>query len=189
MVAADKAASSKVAEATVVFEDALAASAAKTKKERTEEASNKIKTQFGMSAMTIGQAVVAAQAEETYPGYGYEPTPGQHLGEKEYSPYLDIGYPQHVFWGDTHLHTSLSTDAGMIGNRLGPAEAFRFAKGETVTSSMGIKARLKRPLDWSRGRATKYRSSMTNITMYFEGFIGETGVYANKSTCTNGYKS
>jgi hypothetical protein len=91
---------------------------------------------------------LAAQAEETYPGYGYEPTPGQHLGEKEYSPYLDIGYPQRVFWGDTHVHTSFSTDAGMIGNRLGPKEAYRFARGEMVVSSTGVRARLQRPLDF-----------------------------------------
>jgi hypothetical protein len=70
-----------------------------------------------------------------YAGYGGEPTQSDHLGEKEYSPYLDIGYPQRVFWGDTHVHTSYSTDAGMIGNRLGPDEAYQFARGETVTSS------------------------------------------------------
>lgn len=91
---------------------------------------------------------VAALAEETYPGYGYQPTEGDHLGEREYSPYLDIGYPQRVFWGDTHLHTSYSTDAGMIGNRLGPDEAYRFARGETVVSSTGLRARLQRPLDF-----------------------------------------
>ncbi len=57
----------------------------------------------------------AAIAAESYPGYGYEPTAGEQIGEKEYSPYLNIGYLQRVFWGDTHLHTSYSTDAGMIG--------------------------------------------------------------------------
>ncbi|MGD9391686.1 MAG: DUF3604 domain-containing protein [Chromatiales bacterium] len=87
-------------------------------------------------------------AGETYPGYGYAPTEGEHIGEKEYSPYLNIGYPQRVYWGDTHLHTSLSTDAGMIGNRLGPEEAYRFARGETVTSTTGVRARLQRPLDF-----------------------------------------
>ncbi len=51
------------------------------------------------------------------------------IGRREYSPYLNRGYPQQVFWGDTHLHTSYSTDAGMIGNRLGPEEAYRFARG------------------------------------------------------------
>jgi hypothetical protein len=84
----------------------------------------------------------------TYAGYGYEPTKTGHLGEKEYSPYLDIGYPQRVFWGDTHLHTAYSTDAGMIGNRLGPDEAYRFARGEIVDASSGVRARLQRPLDF-----------------------------------------
>ncbi|KPJ82748.1 MAG: hypothetical protein AMS19_06810 [Gemmatimonas sp. SG8_23] len=66
----------------------------------------------------------------------------------EYSPYLDYTYPDRVYFGDTHLHTSYSTDAGMIGNVLGPDEAYRFAKGETVTSSIGVRARLLRPLDF-----------------------------------------
>lgn len=68
--------------------------------------------------------------------------------KKEYSPHLNQNYPQQVFWGDTHLHTSYSTDAGMIGNRLGPDEAYRFAQGEEVTSSIGVRARLVRPLDF-----------------------------------------
>jgi 2-oxoisovalerate dehydrogenase E1 component len=64
VVEADQQTSTKVVEATAAFEAALAASTAKTKKERTEEASAQIKSQFGMNAMTIGQAVTAAQAEE-----------------------------------------------------------------------------------------------------------------------------
>ena len=98
--------------------------------------------------VTAFLAPLAIQAEETYPGYGYGPTEGDHIGEKEYSPYLDIGYPQRVFWGDTHLHTAYSTDAGMIGNRLGPEEAYRFARGELIVSSTGVRARLQRPLDF-----------------------------------------
>ena len=66
----------------------------------------------------------------------------------EYSPYLNYDYPDRVFFGDTHVHTSYSTDAGLFGNVLGPEEAYRFAKGETVTSSTGVRARLLRPLDW-----------------------------------------
>ena len=91
---------------------------------------------------------VPVSAAEPYAGYGYEPTKEGHIGEREYSPYLNIGFPQRVFWGDTHLHTSYSTDAGMIGNRLGPDEAYRFARGETVVSSSGVRARLQRPLDF-----------------------------------------
>jgi len=69
-------------------------------------------------------------------------------GSPEYSPYIDRAYSNWVFWGDTHLHTSYSTDAGMIGNFLGPDEAFRFARGETVTASGGQRAKLIRPLDF-----------------------------------------
>lgn len=70
------------------------------------------------------------------------------LGKKEYSPYLNDNFPQRVFWGDTHVHTAYSTDAGMVGNRLGPDEAYRFARGEAVVSSAGVRARLQRPLDF-----------------------------------------
>ncbi len=57
--------------------------------------------------------------------------------------------PRRVFWGDTHLHTSFSPDASLTGNvNLHPADAYRFARGETVTAHNGMKARLDRPLDF-----------------------------------------
>lgn len=67
---------------------------------------------------------------------------------KNYSPNLDQNYPNRVFWGDTHLHTTYSTDAGMIGNRITPDEAYRFARGEEIVSSTNHRARLARPLDF-----------------------------------------
>ena len=36
----------------------------------------------------------------------------------------------------------------MIGNTLGPEQAYRFAKGEEVVASHGLKVRLIRPLDF-----------------------------------------
>ncbi|MFD1316477.1 DUF3604 domain-containing protein [Namhaeicola litoreus] len=57
-------------------------------------------------------------------------------------------YPENVYWGDTHLHTSLSLDAGAFGNTTGMDEAYKFAMGETVTSSTGLQAKLSRPLDF-----------------------------------------
>ena len=69
-------------------------------------------------------------------------------GDRIYSPYPEENYPNQVFFGDTHLHTSYSTDAGMLGNTLGPNEAYLFAKGHLVISSTGIQARLRRPLDF-----------------------------------------
>ena len=58
------------------------------------------------------------------------------------------GYATEVYWGDTHLHTELSMDAGSFGNRVGLDDAYRFAKGEEVTSSSGLTAKLARPLDF-----------------------------------------
>jgi Protein of unknown function (DUF3604) len=60
----------------------------------------------------------------------------------------DAAQPQRPLWGDTHLHTSNSFDAFAAGNRLTPDDALRFARGEEVISSTGIKARLARPLDF-----------------------------------------
>jgi len=65
-----------------------------------------------------------------------------------YSPYPEQDHPNQVFFGDTHLHTSYSTDAGLFGNSLGPDAAYRFAKGQTVVSSTGLNARLARPFDF-----------------------------------------
>ena len=67
---------------------------------------------------------------------------------KVYSPYAKRGFPERPLWGDSHLHTALSMDAGLFGNRLSPREAYRFARGEEVVSSTGQAVRLSRPLDW-----------------------------------------
>ncbi len=70
-----------------------------------------------------------------------------------YSPYVEAN-PRHrdfaegLYWGDTHLHTRSSTDAGMVGTRLGPEDAYRFARGDEVTTSTGQRARLSEPLDF-----------------------------------------
>lgn len=65
-----------------------------------------------------------------------------------YSPNVERQYPSEVFWGDTHVHTGMSMDAGAFGARLTPADAYRFARGEQVTSSSGQPAKLSRPLDF-----------------------------------------
>ena len=65
-----------------------------------------------------------------------------------FSPYAARTFATHPLWGDTHLHTGNSFDAGAFGATLMPEDAFRFARGDEVVSSTGIPIRLSRPLDW-----------------------------------------
>ena len=65
-----------------------------------------------------------------------------------YSPYAGRNFPTRPLFGDTHLHTSLSVDAGAFGCRLTPVDAYRFAKGEEITASSGQQVKLSRPLDF-----------------------------------------
>jgi hypothetical protein len=78
-----------------------------------------------------------------------EATAAQMLPAKPpYSPYSGRNFPVRPLFGDTHLHTAMSFDAGMFGARLGPADAYRLARGDEVTSSTGQRVRLSRPLDF-----------------------------------------
>ena len=68
--------------------------------------------------------------------------------KKSYSPAAGETFPTRVYWGDTHVHTSYSMDAGAFGARLGPKDAYIFAEGNEITTSTGQRAKLSRPLDF-----------------------------------------
>ena len=72
----------------------------------------------------------------------------EDLSERGYSPYADRSFPDQVFFGDTHLHTELSPDAGLLGTNLDVHDAYRFARGETIVSNTGQRVQLARPLDF-----------------------------------------
>jgi hypothetical protein len=65
-----------------------------------------------------------------------------------YLPDANRKYPQRVLWGDEHVHTGWSMDAGVAGATLTPEDAVRFARGEPIKSNSGQMAKLERPLDW-----------------------------------------
>jgi hypothetical protein len=97
--------------------------------------------------VTAAAVVVAPlHAQEAAPPA--EALKGAFPAQKSYSPYAGRSYPTRVLWGDTHLHTGYSMDAGAFGARLGPEDAYRFARGEEVTASTGPRVRLSRPLDF-----------------------------------------
>ena len=69
--------------------------------------------------------------------------------QKHFSPYAGRNYPTQVYWGDTHLHTGMSMDAGAFGARLTPEDAYRFARGEELTSSTGLQVKLSKAIHQS----------------------------------------
>jgi hypothetical protein len=68
--------------------------------------------------------------------------------EPVYSPYAGRNYPDEVLFGDTHFHTNLSFDAGLVGTTLTVDEGFRVSRGEKVISNTGQPIQLIRPLDF-----------------------------------------
>ena len=100
----------------------------------------------------LGAAAVVAVGAGLYWGWGKvndsrlasKAADAQEANDKE----VTSGIATKLLWGDTHLHTANSIDAFGFGVKLGPEEALRFARGEEVTSTWGLKAKLDRPLDF-----------------------------------------
>jgi hypothetical protein len=68
--------------------------------------------------------------------------------QKSYSPYANRHYPTRPYFGETHLHTAFSMDAGAFGARLTPVDTYKFARGEQINSNTGQPVKLSRPLDF-----------------------------------------
>ena len=71
----------------------------------------------------------------------------EELAAPQFSPYVGRNFPTRVLWGDTHLHTAVSVDAGTMC-RVGQEDAYRFARGEEIKTTHGLRAKLSRPLDF-----------------------------------------
>jgi hypothetical protein len=99
-------------------------------------------TAFAISVLVAVPSVASAQ--DHLPDKGGV---AKAFGKQKYSPYAGREFPSRVLWGDTHLHTMVSVDAGTM-TRLGQEDAFRFARGEEVTTTHGLRAKLSRPLDF-----------------------------------------
>ena len=83
-----------------------------------------------MLTLTVASsALYASDAGTPDPEFMSELYPG-----KAYSPYAQRSFPSNVYWGDTHLHTSLSLDAGLFGNILSHEDAYRLARGDEIKS-------------------------------------------------------
>jgi hypothetical protein len=100
---------------------------------------------LGMAAIVaVGAAAVYGWRQWREASVISDSKEAQIASDKE----VTSGIATKLLWGDTHLHTSNSIDAFGFGVKLGPEEALRFARGEEVTSTWGLKAKLVRPLDF-----------------------------------------
>ncbi len=77
-------------------------------------------------------------------------------GEEQRTPCTDRDPLRRPFFGDLHVHTTLSLDAATQGTRLRPRDAYRFARGEEVglqphdeDGTPLRRLRLRRPLDFA----------------------------------------
>ncbi len=112
---------------------------------------------------------------------------------KVYSPYAQRGFPSRPMWGDTHLHTGLSVDAGLFGARLGLDEAYKFARGEEVVSSTGQPVKLARPLDFlviadhsdGMGMVQDLAKASPNVTKFPQGERWSKGLRAGGQTAVD----
>ncbi len=96
-------------------------------------------------------------------------------GARPYSPYAGRSFPTRPFFGDTHLHTSFSMDAGAFGARLTPRDAYRFARGEEIMASSGQPVKLSRPLDF-----LVVADHSDNMGFFPDLFAGKPNVLANE---------
>jgi hypothetical protein len=129
---------------------------------------------LAIALLTLGPATRSMAQDAGAPTEVPAPPPT----ERPYSPYVEAyagdAVPTRVYWGDTHLHTSFSMDAGAFGARLGPEDAYRFARGEEVRSSTGQRVRLARPLDF-----LVVADHSDNMGFFPDLFAGDPEILAN----------
>ena len=118
--------------------------------ERNELTPISVSLTIGSLAFLAGCSTPIREPEHARPSRPRQPArhrvPSRRAGPSgkkvQYSAYPAKTFPDRVYFGDTHLRTSYSADAGMIGIRVGPEEAYRFARGEELTSSTGLRVKL-----------------------------------------------
>jgi hypothetical protein len=113
------------------------------------------------ASLILAATVVSSNAQDTS-GVDVDIYKG-----RPYSPYADRAFPTQVYFGDTHVHTGLSPDAGGSGTTLMPRDAYRFARGEQVFSNSGQPVKLARPYDFFM--ITDHSDAMGAITDIIKG--------------------
>jgi hypothetical protein len=75
------------------------------------------------------------------------PISDRSVRSKSIEDSIVVNLLRNLYFGDLHVHTSLSVDAYMLGTLTSSDQAYRFAKGEEI-QLQGRKLKLRRPLDF-----------------------------------------
>lgn len=104
---------------------------------------------YGLNVLTvtvIAFLAVACGSDDPQTDAAPAPVAKQEAAPAQASKATDV--PRNAYFGDTHVHTGWSADAGMDGVITSPDDAYRFALGETIKSNTGMDAKIGRAYDW-----------------------------------------
>ncbi|MEH6397375.1 DUF3604 domain-containing protein, partial [Pseudoalteromonas sp.] len=80
---------------------------------------------LGNKVMAFKKTLLSLAILSTSTSIALASSEGPSEEAKKYSPPANVEHATNVYWGDSHLHTGLSLDAGLFGNTLGPDDAYR----------------------------------------------------------------
>ena len=83
---------------------------------------------YAISIAAVAIALAAPASAQDSGSLSSEEAAKLYPDKPLYSPYAGRDFPTRPFFGDTHLHTSFSMDAGAFGARIDPRGAYRFAR-------------------------------------------------------------
>ena len=118
---------------------------------------------LGSALLALAACDAGKEAQET----STTPAASKQTAPSELIVAPKPGYPTQAYFGDTHVHTGWSADAGMDGAITNPDDAYRFALGMEVKSNTGLTAKIGRPYDWFM--VTDHSDGMGTINEIIDG--------------------
>src|SRR5208283_738662 len=98
----------------------------------------------GLIAVTFFVLASCDQSKAPEPKQAGEPSAAAPAEER-----VEKNPDRNAYFGEEHIHTSWSVDAWVMGNRVtGPAEALKYAQGETIKHPMGYDIKIDTPMDF-----------------------------------------
>ncbi len=110
-------------------------------------------SRFGTAALVASALVTLGACEQSAPAPEPKKAEAPAAAARPVaSPAAQAPQPnpeRNAYFGETHIHTSWSVDAWVMGNRLtGPADALAYAQGATIEHPMGFDIKIDTPLDF-----------------------------------------